>query len=121
MMNEGKKRRLQDAGWRVGETTDFLGLTAEEAALIEIRLSLAKYLREVRQRSAWSQTTVAEKLGSSQSRVAKMEAADLSVSLDLMVRSLLTLGATRENIGHAIGSSCKADSGERAQEELAVG
>ncbi len=104
-MDEAKKRRLQAAGWSVGDTTDFLGLTAEEAALIEVRLNLALVLKEIRQKAGWSQTTVAARLGSSQSRVAKMEAADPSVSLDLMVRSLLALGASREDIGSAFGGA----------------
>lgn len=107
-MDEAKKCRLQAAGWRVGDTAEFLGLTAEEAALVEIRLSLARRLREIRQEAGWSQVAVAERLGSSQSRVAKMEAADLSVSLDLMVRSMLALGVTAEDIGRAIGSAAKA-------------
>src|SRR5581483_4278956 len=42
-----------------------------------------------------SQAVVAKRLGSSQSRVAKMEAGDPSVSLDLLLRALLALGATR--------------------------
>ena len=120
-MDESKKRRLQAAGWRVGGTADFLGLTAEEEALIEIRLNLATRLREIRQQAGWSQATVAERLGSSQSRVAKMEAADLSVSLDLMVRSLLTLGASRDDIGGAIASAAGAGRGADTEERVAAG
>ena len=104
-MDEEKKERLRAAGWRVGDAADFLGLTPEESALVEIRLSLAKRLRELRQARGWTQSALAEHLGSSQSRVAKMEAADLSVSLDLMVRSLLGLGATADNVGQVIGSA----------------
>jgi hypothetical protein len=42
-------------------------------------------------------------MGSSQSRIAKMEAADSSVWLDLLIRSLLTLGATTKDIARALG------------------
>jgi transcriptional regulator with XRE-family HTH domain len=41
---------------------------------------------------------LAHRLGSSQSRVAKLEAADRSVSLDLIMRSLLAIGATATDI-----------------------
>jgi DNA-binding XRE family transcriptional regulator len=104
-MDEEKKRRLRAAGWWVGDAAAFLGLTPEESALIEIRVELARRLRELRQARGWTQAALAEHVGSSQSRVAKMEAADLSVSLDLMVRSLLALGADAGDVGDAIGSA----------------
>jgi hypothetical protein len=37
-----------------------------------------------------------------QSRVAKMEAADPSVSIDLLVKALLELGATRAQVAKAL-------------------
>ena len=101
-MQETVKSRLEAAGWRVGDATDFLGLSPEEAAFVEFRLALARYLLEVRTRHGWTQTQVARKLGSSQSRVAKMEAADATVTVDLLVKSLLALGASRQEIGHVI-------------------
>ena len=45
-----------------------------------------------------TQVEAASKVGSSQSRIAKMEAADPTVSLDLLIKSLLSLGATRRTI-----------------------
>ncbi|MCL5734449.1 MAG: helix-turn-helix domain-containing protein [Actinobacteria bacterium] len=104
-MDEGRRRELEAAGWRAGDAADFLGLTPEEAAFVEVRLALARHLRELRQKNGWTQTAVAERLGSSQSRVAKMEASDASVSLDLMVRSLLTLGATCAEVGQTIAQA----------------
>jgi DNA-binding XRE family transcriptional regulator len=104
-MDEVRKQQLEAAGWWVGDTAEFLGLTPEEAAFIEIRVGLARQLRELRQARGWTQSALAEHIGSSQSRMAKMEAADLSVSLDLMVRSLLALGATAGDIGQVIGSA----------------
>jgi transcriptional regulator with XRE-family HTH domain len=103
-MRETKKKRLEAAGWRVGSVADFLDLTPEEAAYVELKLALADYLRELRSKKRWTQAHVAKTLRSSQSRVAKMEAADPSVSVDLLVRSLLTFGATRKEVGRAIGS-----------------
>ena len=101
-MDKTKMARLEAAGWRVGDAADFLELTTEEAAFVELKLALADYLRDVRVQHGWTQTHVANVLGSSQSRVAKMEAADASVSVDLLVKSLLTLGASRKELGQVI-------------------
>ena len=101
-MEKVKKDRLAAAGWRSGDAADFLELSTEEAAFVELKLALADYLREVRARNGWTQAQVARRLGSSQSRVAKMEAADASVSLDLLVKALLTLGASRSEVGSVI-------------------
>lgn len=100
-----KRERLAGAGWRSGDAADFLGLTAEEVAFVELRLALARHLRELRTQNALTQKQVARRLGSSQSRVAKMEAADASVSMDLLVRGLLALGATPEEIGRIIAQA----------------
>jgi predicted XRE-type DNA-binding protein len=94
--------RLKQAGWTVGTTAEFLGLTDEEAALIEMKLALAQSLRTHRDAQNLTQEQLARILGSSQSRVAKMEAADSSVSMELLVRSLLMLGATRAEVGRVI-------------------
>jgi predicted XRE-type DNA-binding protein len=104
-MDKAKRDRLAAAGWRSGDAADFLELTEEEAAFVELKLALADYLREVRTRNSWTQSQVARRLGSSQSRVAKMEAADASVSLDLLVKSLLTLGASRGEVGRLIAQA----------------
>jgi ribosome-binding protein aMBF1 (putative translation factor) len=101
-MEKVKKDRLAAAGWHSGNAAEFLELSTEEAAFVELKLALADYLREVRARNGWTQAQVARRLGSSQSRVAKMEAADASVSLDLLVKALLTLGASRSEVGSVI-------------------
>lgn len=104
-MDEAKKERLSGAGWRSGDAAEFLGLTPEEATFVELKLALASHLREVRTRNGWTQAQVAHRLGSSQSRVAKMEAGDSSVSLDLLVRSLLSLGASPREVGTVIAAA----------------
>ena len=101
-MRKSKKAKLEAAGWRVGTAAEFLKLSKEEAAMIEIKLSLAESLRNRRQTRKLSQTQLARRLGSSQSRVAKMEAADPSVSIDLLVKALLELGATRAQVAKAL-------------------
>lgn len=101
-MDRQKKQRLEAAGWRVGSAEEFLGLAAAEAALVELKLGLSDALRARRTARRVSQVQLARKLGSSQSRVAKMEAADASVSLDLLVRGLLVLGATPRDVAKVI-------------------
>jgi ribosome-binding protein aMBF1 (putative translation factor) len=104
-MDKAKQKRLEAAGWAVGSAADFLGLSEEEAAaIVELRLRLSDSVRRRRTRLGLSQSIVAKRLGSSQSRVAKMEAADPSVSLDLLLRALLALGATRREIARAIAA-----------------
>src|SRR5215216_759988 len=97
-MSAAKRKRLRAAGWAVGSAQEFLGMSEAEAALVEIRLALSASLRERRVRAGLTQAALAKRLGSSQSRVAKMEAADPSVSLELLIRALLAAGATKRDV-----------------------
>ncbi len=103
-MREEKRRRLEAKGWKVGTPGEFLGLTAEEVAYVELKVRLATGLREWRRRRKLTQADLAKRLRSSQSRVAKMEAGDPSVSLDLLIRSLLTLGASRQDLSRILSA-----------------
>ena len=102
-MKAKKRRSLEKAGWRVGSADEFLGLTEEESAFLDLKISLARELKVCRVKRRWTQTHLAHLLNSSQSRVAKMEAADVSVSVDLLVRGLLAMGLTRRQIARAVG------------------
>ena len=104
-MDSTKRKRLQKAGWRVGSVREFLGLNNAEAELVEMRVALAAGLKKRRERSKLTQTALAKRLKSSQSRIAKMEAGDPTVSLDLLIRAHLTLGAKRAEIGRALTRS----------------
>ena len=104
-MRKAKKERLEKKGWKVGTVQDFLGLSDEEAAYVELRFRLATALRTQRQKKRLSQSELAKRIGSSQSRVAKMEAGDPSVSLDLLIRSLLALGASSRDLARAISAA----------------
>jgi predicted XRE-type DNA-binding protein len=84
---------------------DFLALTPEEAAFVEIKFALSDALRAVRQGGELSQAQVAMQFGSSQSRVAKLEAGDPSVTLDLLIRALLALGAIKMTVARTIGTA----------------
>ncbi|HEX9792879.1 MAG TPA: helix-turn-helix domain-containing protein [Planctomycetota bacterium] len=103
-MKKPKRDKLAAAGWKVGDITDFLELSAEEAAMVEIKISLADSIRRRRIRRKLSQEALAKLLKSSQSRVAKMEAADPSVTIDLLLRSLLAMGATRRDVARLLSA-----------------
>lgn len=107
-MRESKRKRLEAKGWRVGSTAEFLNLSPEEAAYIELKLKLASKLREWRAQRQLTQGDLARRVRSSQSRIAKMEAGDPSVSLDLLIRTLLALGASSREIARAIAPSHRA-------------
>jgi len=102
-MDEATKRKLAKAGWKVGDASEFLGLSTEEDAYVELKLSLSKAISERRRRLHLTQTQVASRIGSGQSRVAKMEKAEDSISLDFMVRSMFAMGATRKEVVKAMG------------------
>ena len=101
-MREDKRKRLETRGWRLGSAAEFLGLDASEAAYLDIRLRLAEGLKHRRLRSRMSQAELAKRVHSSQSRIAKMEAGDPTVSLDLLIRTLLALGASGREVGTLI-------------------
>ena len=101
-MNTLKKARLQREGWAVGDAAEFLNLNPREAQFVELKLALAVGVRQLREQRGITQGALAEQLGSSQSRVAKIEAADRSVTVDLMMRSLLAIGATPGEIAKLI-------------------
>ena len=101
-MDKEKQARLEAKGWKVGSAEEFLGMTPDEAAYVELRLKLSDAVRDFRKKKRLTQTELAELLHSSQSRVAKVESADDSVSLDLLIRSLLVLGATDQDLAKAI-------------------
>jgi DNA-binding XRE family transcriptional regulator len=102
MMRRSKQERLDAKGWRFGTAQEFLGLSDEESAYVELRLRLADSLKSRRQKRKLSQTELAKLVHSSQSRVAKMEGGDPSVSLDLLIRSLFALGASTRDLARAI-------------------
>jgi DNA-binding XRE family transcriptional regulator len=101
-MRDAKRKRLESKGWKVGTAKEFLGLAPEESVFIEMKLELADSLRTRRENLNLTQVELARLVKSSQSRVAKMEAGDPSVSMDLLVRSLLALGASKRTVVNII-------------------
>ena len=107
-MTPEKLKRLRDAGWHVGTPKEFLKMSDAEAALVEIKLALTEAVRQTRIKRKLSQSDLALRIKSSQSRVAKIEAGDASVSLDLIVRALLAVGATRKEVQTTFASKMLA-------------
>ena len=103
-MQQSKRRRVTAKGWKVGDAKEFLGLSDEETAYIELRLKLAEGLKAARKNHGVTQVQLAQTMKSSQSRVAKMEAGDPTVSLDLLVKSLLALGTSNRELAAIIAS-----------------
>ena len=103
-MQQSKRRRVTAKGWKVGDAKEFLALSDEETAYIELRLKLAEGLKAARKNHGVTQVQLAQTMKSSQSRVAKMEAGDPTVSLDLLVKSLLALGTSNRELAAIIAS-----------------
>ena len=103
-MRKTKKEKLKKAGWKIGSAAELLDLTPEEAAFIELKIALAQDLRRRRESKNLTQNQLARLLRSSQSRIAKMEAGDPTVSLDLLFRSLLFLGASPKQLAKIFAS-----------------
>lgn len=101
-MQAAKQKKLEMAGWKIGNAEDFLGLSPEEAAYIEMKFALSNSLRARRTKKKLSQIELAKIVKSSQSRIAKMETGDPSVSIDLLMKSLLALGASPQDVAKTI-------------------
>ena len=112
-MDAKKRRKLEGAGWRIGSAAELLELTPEESALIDLKLSLGRLVRTTRHRAKLSQHGLAGRLRSSQSRVAKLEAGDASVSLDLIVKAAFAAGAKRADVANAIRKKKRVAAGSR--------
>jgi DNA-binding XRE family transcriptional regulator len=98
-MKKQKQKQLKGKGFRVGSAADFLNLTSEEEAYIEIRLEISSLIKSQRQKKNWTQQQLADVMGSSQSRIAKVETGNPGTSLDLMIKTLLQLGISKKDIG----------------------
>jgi DNA-binding XRE family transcriptional regulator len=101
-MKRDKQKKLKGSGWRVGAAKDFLDLSPEEVAYVELKFNLSQHLREKRKDSGLTQTMLAEEIGSSQSRIAKAEANDPSVSVDLLIRALFATGISQSDLAKLI-------------------
>jgi DNA-binding XRE family transcriptional regulator len=102
-MDKEKQQRLEAKGWKVGDAGDFLDLSPEESAIVEMRLALSRSLKE-RRKAQMTQAELASKMSSSQPRVAMAENGDSSVSIELLIRAMLATGASPQEIGQIIST-----------------
>ena len=91
-MDAAKRKLLEDAGWKVGDAADFLGMSAEERQLLDTRVSIAMAIRQQRESQKLSQKELGARLKTSQPRVAKIERAASDVSLDQLFRAYTAAG-----------------------------
>lgn len=101
-MKADRQKKLEARGWKVSTVQELLGLTEEEATLIEIKLALSRELRK-RREARMTQKELASRIKSSQPRVVRAESGDGSVSTDLLVRALLATEATPKDIARIFG------------------
>ena len=94
--------RLHREGWVSGDASDFLEMPREEIEILDLRRSLANGIRQTRKSNKMTQSQLAIRIKSSQSRIAKMEAGDPSVSVDLMVKCLFSLGVNKNELARFI-------------------
>jgi len=104
-MKQTKREKLANLGYRVTDTQAFLGLSDEEMALIDLKISLIEKLKEIRRYKKITQHQLARLIHSSQPRIAMLEQGRPDVSLDLICRALFALGVSRRELGRAITSN----------------
>lgn len=103
-MDKEKRKNLEAKGWKVTSVAEFLELTPDEEKIVELRFALSDALKKRRLASNLTQEDFAKLLNSSQSRIAKMEAGDKSVSLDLLIRSLFKAGVDVRKLSEIIAT-----------------
>ncbi len=106
-MQTAKRKKLEARGWKVGSAAEFLDLSPVEVAYIDMKLALSSSLKKQRLKKNMSQVDLAKAVKSSQSRIAKMEAGDPSVSIDLLMKSLLALGASPKELARTISATVR--------------
>ncbi|NBC66400.1 MAG: helix-turn-helix domain-containing protein [Bacteroidetes bacterium] len=107
-MDKKRKQQLEEKGFRVGSTADFLELSPEEETYIDIRLDISNMVKTQRAKRGWTQEQLARAIGSSQSRIAKLEGGDPGISMDLMIKALLRLGTSKKQIGKLLEGELEA-------------
>lgn len=101
-MDDAKRKRLEKQGWKAGSADEFLGLSAEETAYIELKIDLGRFLAKERRQRKLTQAEAGGRAGTNQAGFARMEKGDPSVSIDRIVKSLFALGCSRDSLARAL-------------------
>ena len=95
-------RKKLPSGWTEGSVQNLLGLSDDEAAIVEMRVRLAARVREKRRARRITQRELAKRIHSTQPRIARLEQADASI--EMLIRALFALGADRKEIGKLLAA-----------------
>lgn len=85
-----------------GTIQEFLDLSDADMSLINLKVELKEAVKNARVNANYSQTHLAELMGSSQSRIAKLEGGDSSVSIDFMLKALFSMGLSFGDLARVI-------------------
>jgi DNA-binding XRE family transcriptional regulator len=103
-MRKSKKERLQKLGYIVTDAQNYLALSNEEMALIDLKVQLIHKLKAIRKKAGTTQKELAKLMHTSQSRIAMLEGGASDVSLDLVCKALFALGTSKKQIAKAIAN-----------------
>jgi len=102
MMKTKKKKALESVGYKVTDTAEWLGLSPEEEAIVNMRVNFAMEIERVCKERGITQQALAEKIGTRQSGVARMLNNPSKVTIDSLIKTLLVLGTPSKRIAALI-------------------
>jgi DNA-directed RNA polymerase sigma subunit (sigma70/sigma32) len=91
--------RLAAGGWKSGSAAEFLGLSPEEEAIVEMRLALHKLLKECMRHM--TQKELAARMGLTAGRITQIMNG-YETSMEQTVRAILATGASLRDVARAI-------------------
>ena len=101
-MDTKKRKQLEAAGYQITDSADWLGLTPQEQAIVNMRVNFALEIERVRKASNITQRELADKIGTRQSGVARMLNNPTTATIDSLIKTLLALGASPKRIAALI-------------------
>ena len=101
-MKATKKKALESAGYNMTNAAEWLGLSPQEDAIVNMRVNFAMEIERICKEQGITQKALAEKIGTRQSGVARMLNNPSKVTLDHLIRTLLALGTPSKRIASLI-------------------
>ena len=92
-------KRLQDAGFVPTTITAFLELSPAEEAFVETKVRFTALLKQTRLERGWTQAQLAKELGTRQQMIARAERGGDSITIDFLLRALVTLNLSLTDLG----------------------
>jgi predicted XRE-type DNA-binding protein len=87
-----KRKKLEAKGYKVTDSAEWLGLSREEAQIVDMRVALAQELERVRKAKGITQAELAKRVGTKQSGVARMLNNPDTSTMDNLIKALIALG-----------------------------